>query len=362
MPEESFSLARFSDFGEVVEVVPIRKDESRGVAGYVKFKEHSAAERCIKEGLGSWSESERVLSSQGSRQQSAYPENMVAKFLGPRGTVISEVKNAIGAPMLSMRGKGVGDAPNSDGLHYVRKGERLHFVCKGSSEVHTRLKPALERLVSKVHRDVQSKLAEQPWRPPAHPPSPAVWTVEQPGSAWGLPVATAVPPTATKAQGGHEETPAALHRKRHVSNEESLNGFKHHKKHGASLHDGEDYLKDNSSKFSDAGLADDAQAPHCQRIDTSSAEFFSRLTPDLSTAEQDLREAVLAFLHDWETRPDNDGCFPNVVHLGADARIRKCQSAVIPRYIGLKTWITKRLAADIEIKGQNLTLITEELD
>jgi len=219
LPEEDKLQEWLSVFGEVEDVfrVPDHETGMPGDRGYVKFKDHASAGKCIAAGAGTWSESERTLSSQLARhggRSSAYPESIVGKILGCRGETISAVKDEIGASLLSLRGEGLGD-------NEKMVSKRVHFVCKGSSEAVSRLQPALERAIKKIHDEVQEKLADpsylkrsqrvrsrsprrpehasrehnrsgemHPWRPPptgdARPPPP--WgPIHQPMPGYGWP-------------------------------------------------------------------------------------------------------------------------------------------------------------------------------
>lgn len=70
----------------------------------------------------------------------------------------------------------------------------------------------------------------------------------------------------------------------------------------------------------------------------------------LSPPEADLEEAVLAFLRTWAAE-NEEGKFPNLVHLGADAGIRSAKAAALPREVALKTWI-QRLRTVVLVKGE----------
>eukprot|EP00418_Pyrodinium_bahamense_P091896 CAMPEP_0179032636 /NCGR_PEP_ID=MMETSP0796-20121207/11688_1 /TAXON_ID=73915 /ORGANISM="Pyrodinium bahamense, Strain pbaha01" /LENGTH=836 /DNA_ID=CAMNT_0020728865 /DNA_START=63 /DNA_END=2569 /DNA_ORIENTATION=- len=166
LPEDDELQEWLSSFGEVEEVfrIPDHDTGKPGDRGYIKFKEHSAAAKCIETGAGTWSESERTLSSQQARhggRSSAYPESIVGKILGTRGENITGIRDEIGANMLSLRGDGLGD-------HEKMASKRVHFVCKASPEAVSKLQPALERAMKKIHEEVQEKLADPAYLKKAH--------------------------------------------------------------------------------------------------------------------------------------------------------------------------------------------------
>merc|ERR1711957_12853 len=99
--------------GEAADIFRIPDSSGKpGERGYVRFLEHAVANRCVKAGTGTWSESERALSSQKSHhggRASAYPDSMIARILGPRGELINTLKANIGASPLAVRGDGLGE-------------------------------------------------------------------------------------------------------------------------------------------------------------------------------------------------------------------------------------------------------------
>lgn len=72
-------------------------------------------------------------------------------------------------------------------------------------------------------------------------------------------------------------------------------------------------------------------------------DFLSTLPRLHLKVEQDLADAVLEFLKSWaEKHPE--GKHPNLVHLGADPRVRQCKASVLPREVALRLWIERRLS------------------
>jgi len=207
LPNDDELQEWLATFGQVEEVfrVPDQDSGKPGDRGYVLFKEHDTAKKCVDTGAGTWSESERTLSSQQARhgggRSSTYPESIVGKILGSRGEAIIAVKDEIGATMLSLRGDGLFE-------HRQMGSKRVHFVCKGSPESIGKLQLALEKAMAKIHKEIKDKAAdpeylkrrvvrsrsprrrdyqdrgrehreEAPWRPPmgesGPPPPPWAW-------------------------------------------------------------------------------------------------------------------------------------------------------------------------------------------
>merc|ERR1712045_1047776 len=76
--------------------------------------------------------------------------------------------------------------------------------------------------------------------------------------------------------------------------------------------------------------------------------FFTSLPPALTLVEQDLADAVINFIREWETTHSN-GKHANFVHLGADLRVRQCKTKVLPPVVALRSWVEQRLAKFVEI-------------
>eukprot|EP00927_Polykrikos_kofoidii_P085519 TRINITY_DN9327_c1_g2_i1.p1 TRINITY_DN9327_c1_g2~~TRINITY_DN9327_c1_g2_i1.p1 ORF type:complete len:1073 (-),score=109.96 TRINITY_DN9327_c1_g2_i1:47-3178(-) len=214
LPDEADIKAWLTTFGEVDEVFRISDEDTGepGHKGYLVFKEHASAALCVASGSGSWSESERALSSQssarGQGRVSIYPKSLISLLLGSRGESISKLKTEIGAAMLNLRGEGVGGSETA-------KSNRLHFVCRGTAEALAKLHPALERHLAEVHDDIKDRIAkggerrsrsrrktstrtpqsndeEGPWRPPEneHP----AWSPTWPGGSCFPPPPSRPPP------------------------------------------------------------------------------------------------------------------------------------------------------------------------
>jgi len=158
LPDEPELGQWLAAFGPTIDVFPV-KDELTGKSshrGYVKFKEHSAAEKCVVAGAAKWSESERTISSQASSRggrESAYHESVVAKILGPNGELIRNMKEELGANQLILRGEGLGETDRMTSL-------RVHFVCRGPSSCFTNLKEVLEKRLAEIHDELRKKADE----------------------------------------------------------------------------------------------------------------------------------------------------------------------------------------------------------
>jgi len=218
LPDEG-EISKFLDgFGPTDEVFRIPDVETGvpGDRGYVVFKEHAGAVACVASGSGTWSESERALSSQQQRRSngrdSAYPESFIGKLLGARGERITRAKEEIRAVTLSMRGDGLEGSETTPAVS-----QRLHFTCKGSFEAISKLQASLESLVSQAHDAMADRITngpapssdrrsrrsedqsrrsrsrdrdrdrEGPWRPPGADP-------RQPPPGWPWPPPPGMPP------------------------------------------------------------------------------------------------------------------------------------------------------------------------
>lgn len=85
-------------FGSTDEIYVLPTGPRRG---YVKFRDHRAAEMAVEAGFGGWSESERVLSSQRSKKNdgtvATYPDSIIARLVGSRGDGIKKLQEESGA-------------------------------------------------------------------------------------------------------------------------------------------------------------------------------------------------------------------------------------------------------------------------
>jgi len=124
--------------------------------GYVRFSDHSGALQCVETGAGTWSESERILSSKkrGSDQNPAYPTSVVALILGHKGEYINQLKDKLGASFLALRGEGLGHGQSSTS-------SRLHFVCKADPDVIGNVAGGLEDLMATVHLNLEAKMQDK---------------------------------------------------------------------------------------------------------------------------------------------------------------------------------------------------------
>eukprot|EP00438_Fugacium_kawagutii_P017303 Skav213700 [mRNA] locus=scaffold491:723836:729481:- [translate_table: standard] len=96
LPDEDLMDTCLNAFGSTEEIYVLPSGPRRG---YVKFTEHGAAARAA--GFGSWSESERVLSSQRSKKDdrtiATYPDSIIARLVGSRGDGIKKLQEESGA-------------------------------------------------------------------------------------------------------------------------------------------------------------------------------------------------------------------------------------------------------------------------
>jgi len=88
----------------------------------------------------------------------------------------------------------------------------------------------------------------------------------------------------------------------------------------------------------------------------SPSDFIANLPAELTEAEQDLRDAVLAFLGAWAEEHQADETPPNLVHLGANDEVRACQAEALPSNVPMKLWLRERLSQDVAVEGQSIVL------
>lgn len=163
MPEEEHLSSCLAAFGDVDEVFILSEHHSdrAGRRGYVKFTDHAAAVRCVRAEFGTWSESERTLSSQRSHRQpgvnvgAAYPDSVVARLVGARGAEIQRLQDECGASWLHLRGEDLG---RSD--HRFPASSRVHFVAEGDERTFERVRGVLERRLAEIHDSIHDRIRE----------------------------------------------------------------------------------------------------------------------------------------------------------------------------------------------------------
>lgn len=158
-------------FGEVDEVARLcgPEQDELGEKGYVLFKEHEAAKKCVEMQAGTWSESERALASQVSFRRCAvrtYPESVVSAFLGKKGEDINKLRKECGIYKLVLKGQDLSPNSSKKPTQEIMPGEsdaisqRLHFYAEGSTEALERLKVMLECRLASIHNDIWKKVEE----------------------------------------------------------------------------------------------------------------------------------------------------------------------------------------------------------
>eukprot|EP00927_Polykrikos_kofoidii_P042179 TRINITY_DN36032_c0_g1_i1.p1 TRINITY_DN36032_c0_g1~~TRINITY_DN36032_c0_g1_i1.p1 ORF type:complete len:714 (-),score=85.72 TRINITY_DN36032_c0_g1_i1:141-2282(-) len=163
MPEQDLLSSCLAAFGDVdeVSILPQQYSDRRGRRGYVKFTDHSAAARCVRADFGAWSESERILSSQklhrqyGANSGGAYPDSVIARFVGARGAEIQRLQEECGATWLHLRGEDLGRMdfrfPSSS---------RVHFIAEGDERTFERVRGVLERRLADIHGSIQDRIRD----------------------------------------------------------------------------------------------------------------------------------------------------------------------------------------------------------
>eukprot|EP00928_Gymnodinium_smaydae_P021057 TRINITY_DN18178_c0_g1_i2.p1 TRINITY_DN18178_c0_g1~~TRINITY_DN18178_c0_g1_i2.p1 ORF type:complete len:652 (-),score=131.11 TRINITY_DN18178_c0_g1_i2:87-2042(-) len=163
MPEEehlSSCLAAFGDVDEVF-ILPEQHLERPGRRGYVRFRDHAAASRCVSDDFGTWSESERTLSSQRAQRQigantgAAYPDSVIARLVGSRGSEIQRLQDECGAQWLHLRGEDLGRTD-----HRFPSSSRVHFIAEGDERAFSKVRGVLEKRLSEIHDSISDRIRE----------------------------------------------------------------------------------------------------------------------------------------------------------------------------------------------------------
>eukprot|EP00931_Biecheleriopsis_adriatica_P060675 TRINITY_DN3644_c0_g1_i1.p1 TRINITY_DN3644_c0_g1~~TRINITY_DN3644_c0_g1_i1.p1 ORF type:complete len:916 (-),score=176.77 TRINITY_DN3644_c0_g1_i1:102-2849(-) len=150
LPSDDIKSAEMQDFvaafGDVESIYQL-PDQTHS-RGYVLFKDHASALNCVKSGAGTWSESERGLTSDkrviGYDIQSTYPESLVLLIAGEDGSKLNELQDKSGVRYLRL---------NAGGFNARKFGisERLHFTCKATEPQLAELKAGLDELINQAH-------------------------------------------------------------------------------------------------------------------------------------------------------------------------------------------------------------------
>lgn len=84
-------------------------------------------------------------------------------------------------------------------------------------------------------------------------------------------------------------------------------------------------------------------------------DFWASLPAQHTAQEEELADAVVDFLRSWaEVKPDKS---PNLIHLGADKRIRECKSQAVPPEVALRAWLERRLSQRVVLEKTKVKLI-----
>lgn len=161
MPDAEEMDSCIAAFGEAEEIyhIPDPNIGRAGTRGYIRFRDHGAAKRCVAAGFAVWSESERTLSSQrttkakGEATVNTYSENIVARILGTSGNSLKKIQEDTGVVFLHLRG---GDLGSGD--HKQISSQRLHFVAEGDDASISRLREALAKHLAEIHSTVSDRL------------------------------------------------------------------------------------------------------------------------------------------------------------------------------------------------------------
>lgn len=156
-PDEDMIDTCINAFGNSEEVYKV---PGNGNCGYVKYKDHASAVRCVEGGFGVWSESERTLSSQRSRRSqdgiiSTYPDSIIARLVGTGGEAIRKLKEECGAVWLHLRGEDLGHSDQK-----FSSSTRVHFIAEGDEKALAKMKEVLTKRLSEIHDAIRERLKE----------------------------------------------------------------------------------------------------------------------------------------------------------------------------------------------------------
>lgn len=153
LPDEEGLVSWLAAFGDAEEVFrpPDPCTGQPAERGYVVFEKHDAARGCVEAGAGSWSESERIQSSQKcDPRASAYPDSLVASFVGPTGQGIQSIQEATGVERLQLRG--------TDNRPVASK--RVHFYAEGPEVALKLLSAEIESRLAEIHVQAGKRLQQ----------------------------------------------------------------------------------------------------------------------------------------------------------------------------------------------------------
>eukprot|EP00931_Biecheleriopsis_adriatica_P101542 TRINITY_DN76659_c0_g1_i1.p1 TRINITY_DN76659_c0_g1~~TRINITY_DN76659_c0_g1_i1.p1 ORF type:complete len:867 (+),score=206.10 TRINITY_DN76659_c0_g1_i1:70-2601(+) len=160
----------FEGFGEVADLHLILDTFSLEPIseGYVRFKDHKDAQRCIEaltptdpeeadptDLAGSWSESERAL----QRKNNCYRFNLVAEMVGADGSGLEKLKTKAKLKDLWLLGESL---QLKDRTAPRACAKQLHFVGRCSEEQHARLfRDCLESELEVIHKKITSRMEKR---------------------------------------------------------------------------------------------------------------------------------------------------------------------------------------------------------
>mmetsp|Transcript_42552 Transcript_42552/g.121737 ORF Transcript_42552/g.121737 Transcript_42552/m.121737 type:complete len:623 (+) Transcript_42552:55-1923(+) len=227
LPDEDLMDTCVNAFGQSEEIY--RLPVAGANRGYIRFRDHDAAKRAVEAAFGTWSESERTLSSQRSRRSmdgtiSTYPDSIIARLVGTGGESIRKLKEECGVNWLHLRGEDLG---HSD--HKFSGSQRVHFIAEGDEASFQKLREILEKRLADIHdgirdrlekegegrrferddrhrRDDRERVSDEVWKPPAAKTDGEAW--KPPGGGMAL-APWAAPPSGVEPHAGIAPPPWA---------------------------------------------------------------------------------------------------------------------------------------------------------
>lgn len=298
LPDDEDLPAWVAAYGDTQEVFRL-PDPATGEPwdrGYVRFKSHESACKCVEAGAGSWSESERALKSQRIAEwKGAYPYSLVGIFVGKCGVALTSVREEMGARRLLLRGQGL--APE---FATYQVSTRLHFICVGSTDAIEKMRPLLEKRLAETHMELDERIRSE-----------KAYANKQ--------------RKRTRGYGGY-------------------GGYEGDAR-GGEARGGEEQQAQ--------GLAADADERAAKRprgeVGEEGEAWFAALPDELQPAELDMRQALLESIRKIGGFGD-PGMFYKFSKVTQDKRVQEAKKALgLPQDVNLTNWVQRRLRHDFDL-------------
>mmetsp|Transcript_48317 Transcript_48317/g.103506 ORF Transcript_48317/g.103506 Transcript_48317/m.103506 type:complete len:668 (-) Transcript_48317:125-2128(-) len=212
-------LEYFQGFGEVEDLNLIKSvfTEELTLQGYVRFKRHADAVRCIEsltpedpedidptDLVGAWSESERIL----QRKENCYKYNLITEIVQMDGSGLEKIKKEAKLEKLwlmseSLQQKDL-DAP-------PLTGRQVQFVGKATQEGQIKvLKELLEKRLEETHKKISNRLSQRKRKAAQEAAAKRGTPLKSAKATQPLQTPSAPPPTARTSTNGLHAPAAAV--------------------------------------------------------------------------------------------------------------------------------------------------------